>query len=133
MKKITLMVSEKVEATSSPWWSIIDPRQNFRTDNQALHDISSMITGPFFSRKEAEDYLKATRYNFGKNAKVFCHSGHHSKRYHDAYTKPKLRTLYCYCEFCHCQIKRVDGDLFPDYPQCPLGALPNWDEKPQEE
>lgn len=87
MRKITLEASEETESTASPWWMIIDPRQNFRTDNQALHDIAGMITGPFFSREEAEDFLSATRYNFGKNAKVFCHSGHNSKQYHDAYRK----------------------------------------------
>lgn len=89
MKKITLMVSEKTESTSSPWWMIIDLRQNFGTGIQALHDIAGMITGPFFSREEAEDFLKATRYNFGKNAHVYCHSGHNSKQYHEAYKNAK--------------------------------------------
>ena len=66
------------ESTSFPFWTIIDPSQNFKTGNQGLHNIAGMITGVFFSRKDAEDFLTATSYNFSKNAKVYCHSGHNS-------------------------------------------------------
>ena len=68
------------EGTSAPYWLIIDPRQSFSCD---VHEIASMISGPFFSRKDAELYLKGRRYRFGKYAKVYCHSGHYSKKYVD--------------------------------------------------
>lgn len=73
--KIEIEVSEKNECTRSPWWMIVDPRQNFRTDPDASHNIAAMITGPFFSREEAEYVLKGRRYNFGRGAVVFCASG----------------------------------------------------------
>lgn len=73
--KIELEVSEKNEATRSPWWLIIDPKQNFKTHDDGIYNIASMITGPFFSREEAQKFLDLTYYNFSKNAKVFCHSG----------------------------------------------------------
>lgn len=66
------------EATRSPYWIIIDPHQSFRCDP---HDIASMITGIFFSRKDAADYLHGHRYNFGKHAVVYCHSGCYSQKY----------------------------------------------------
>lgn len=66
------------EITSAPYWLIIDPRQSFSCD---VHDIASMITGPFFSRETAEGFLTNTRYNFGKRAKVYCHSGNYSYLY----------------------------------------------------
>ena len=85
MAEITLEVDlEHPEGTDSPWWIIIDPRQNFKVDNQALHDISSMITGPFFSREAGEGHLEGRRYAFSKNAKVFCCSGYRSIHYKDA-------------------------------------------------
>jgi hypothetical protein len=46
---------------------------------------ASMIAGPFFSRKSAQDTLDATRYNYGKNAVVFCASGTYSKDFVDLY------------------------------------------------
>ena len=87
--KITIDVSDKNEATESPWWMIIDPRQNFGIDDQAIHDIASMITGPFFSRGEAQSFLEATRYNFGKNPRVFCASGYYSKQYKEAWRRAR--------------------------------------------
>jgi hypothetical protein len=71
------------EGTAYPFWLIIDPRQNFETGNAGLHNIASMVHGVFFSRKDAQDFLDATRYNFSKNAKVYCHSGHASKDWRD--------------------------------------------------
>jgi len=83
--KITLKVSEETESTDSPWWMIIDPRQNFRVNNQAIHDINGMITGPFFSRKEAQTHLENRHYAFSKNARVYCASGYGSDQYKTAY------------------------------------------------
>ena len=84
--KAEIEVSEKNEGTRSPYWLIIDPKQNFWTNNEGLHWIAGMITGLFFSREEAEDYLKRRRYNFSKNAKVYCHSGHHGEQYDSKFT-----------------------------------------------
>ena len=79
--KIELEVSEENEGTSAPWWVIIDPRQNFKTNYDGIYAIASMIEGPFFSREEAENTLKRTRYNYSKGAKVFCMSGCHTVQY----------------------------------------------------
>jgi len=83
--KIEIEVSEKCEATAYPYWLIIDPKQNFWTDYQGLYNIASMITGPFFSREEAEDWLLGHRYNYGRGAKVFCASGHNTIQYRNAF------------------------------------------------
>jgi len=85
--KITLEVSEINEATAFPYWIIIDPRQNFLTNDRGIHNIAGMITGPFFDRLEAENVLKAQRYNFGKGAKVYCCSGHNTVQYRTAIKK----------------------------------------------
>lgn len=82
--KIELEVSEENESTAEPWWVILDPRQMFRLN---VHELASMITGPFFSRESAESFLKRTRYNFGKHAKVYCHSGYCSDEYKTACRK----------------------------------------------
>lgn len=37
-----------------------------------------MITGVWFSREAAEEYLKNHRYNFGESARAYCHSGCYS-------------------------------------------------------
>ena len=79
--KIEIEVSEDNEATSYPWWFICDPRQNMSAD---LATAAGQITGPFFSREEAEAQLKATHYNYSKRAKVWCASGYHSRRYKEA-------------------------------------------------
>ena len=85
--KIEIEVSEKNEGTDSPWWAIIDPRQNFKVDDQSIFDIASMITGPFFSRESAQKHLDSCRNNFGKNPRVFCFSGCYSYDYKTAYKK----------------------------------------------
>lgn len=80
--KIELNVdTENNEGTDSPWWMIIDPQQNLRKDSDACHAIAGMITGPYFSRVEAENHLRARRYEFGPNTVVYCASGFWSKQY----------------------------------------------------
>lgn len=79
-----IKVSEKNEATSYPYWIIIDPRQNFLTNNQGLHNIAGMITGVWFSREAAQKHLDQRRYFFSKNAKVYCHSGYSSQDWRNA-------------------------------------------------
>ena len=68
--------SQDNESTSAPFWAIIDPQQNMNKD---IHTAAGQFTGVFFSREDAEKFLKATRYNFSKNAKVYCLSGNYSK------------------------------------------------------
>jgi len=77
------------EGTSYPFWIIIDPRQNFETGNQGIHNIAGMIHGIFFSREDAQDFLDKTRYNFSKHAKVYCHSGHESGDWRSLFKQPK--------------------------------------------
>ena len=85
MAKITLNVDlENNEGTESPWWAIIDPRQNFKADSQGIHNIANMITGPFFSRGSAETHLEARRHAFSGHARVFCFSGYWSNEYKKA-------------------------------------------------
>lgn len=81
--KIELEVSDKNEGTASPWWMIIDPKQMLKPDVAQV--AMGMVTGPFFSREEAEEYLKYKRYNFTKRAVVWCASGCYSGQYDSKY------------------------------------------------
>jgi 3-mercaptopyruvate sulfurtransferase SseA len=76
--KITLEISERNEATSYPWWMIVDPAQNMPA---RVSWTADQVTGPFFSREEAEEVLRTERYRFGKRAAVYCHSGHRTREY----------------------------------------------------
>ena len=90
--KIELDVSEENESTAEPWWMIVDPGQNFVTDLQGAANVAmGMITGPFFSREEAETVLKRTRYNYGKGAVVWCASGCHTIQYCNAYREARKK------------------------------------------
>ena len=91
--KIELEVSREVEATRAPFWMIISPAQNFKTNDEGLYQIASMITGVFFSRESATEYLNRRRYAFGKGAKVFCFSGYHSDQYCNAYDKAESKAM----------------------------------------
>lgn len=79
--KIEIEVSEENEATESPYWLIINPRQNFRKGVEGAHNIASMITGPFFSREEAQRVLEGRSHHYGKDAIVYCHSGYNTIQY----------------------------------------------------
>lgn len=85
--RIELDVSREHEDTAEPWWIIINPQQNLRKGDSGVYAIANMITGPFFSRQEAQEHLQARRYAFSKDAKVFCHSGCWTKQYKEAYRK----------------------------------------------
>jgi hypothetical protein len=81
IKAITAIVdSLKInnESTDSPYWLILDPNQNIKCD---IHVMVSNITGLFFCRKDAENYLQDHRYNFSKRAKVYCLNGNSSDKY----------------------------------------------------
>jgi len=82
--KIELEISEQNEGTDAPYWLILDPVQNMRAD---YHALAGQITGPFFSREEAQRHLDVRRYAFGKKAVVYCFSGYHSHQYKSAFKK----------------------------------------------
>ena len=67
------------EGTADPYWLIIDPYQQMFDLN--VNTVASMISGLFFSREDAELYLKRHRYNYSDRAVVYCLSGHHSSKY----------------------------------------------------
>lgn len=99
--RIELEVSNDNEHTESPWWLIIDPRQNFKTGPDGAWNIINMITGPFFSREEAETHLKCRRHDFSKHACVFCHSGYYSHQYKTALRQARARE----------RVTDVNGDM----------------------
>lgn len=66
------------EATRCPYWLILDPSQNMICDP---HYMAHGITGPFFSREDAERYRSATKHHYSDKAVVYCLSGHHSRKY----------------------------------------------------
>ncbi len=76
--QIKIELSEENEGTSEPYWLILAPLQNMRAD---IHALAGQITGPFFSRKSADDHLNSRRYAFASTAGVYCMSGYWSKEY----------------------------------------------------
>lgn len=84
---MTVDVSERTEMTDAPWWVIIDPK-GCRPD---LHSIAKAITGPFFSREEAQAHLEARYYEFSKRAAVYCKSGYWTREYKGAYDAARAR------------------------------------------
>jgi len=66
------------EATAAPYWLILDPSQNMRCN---IDEMAGGITGPFFSRKDAEDILILRKHHYSKKARVYCLSGHNSWKY----------------------------------------------------
>lgn len=77
--KITVDVDlENNEATAEPYWLIIDPKQNL---SMSLSVAASQITGPFFSREEAENNLRYRAHHYSHRARVYCHSGCDTSEY----------------------------------------------------
>ena len=62
--------------TAEPFYVIIDPGQIMKPD---CYSTSGQVSGLFFSRKAAQDYLKARRHHFSDRAVTFAMSGHHSR------------------------------------------------------
>lgn len=73
------------EGTAFPWWAILDPEQMMRPD---VYRLASMVTGPFFSRESATNYLRARRHAFGPRACVYCFSGHDSDDWRNFCAEP---------------------------------------------
>lgn len=67
--------------TSYPWWAVVDPRPGIVRRDEAVSQYALAITGPFFSRASANEYLAAHRYRHGTLAAVWCFSGHASHDY----------------------------------------------------
>lgn len=70
--------AENNEATAAPYWMILNPRQMLKP---TIGNVGSMLVGPFFSRKDATDYMNATRYRYGPHVGVFCCSGGNSEKF----------------------------------------------------
>ena len=67
------------ESTEAPYWMIIDANEMPCLDASAVAD---MITGPFFSRKDAEYYMNEVRpHAYSDKACVYCCSGYESDLY----------------------------------------------------
>lgn len=79
---INVIKGDKNEGTDSPYWLILDPKQNMSCD---IYNLASQITGVFFSREDAQKHLTNRRYMFSKRAKVFCLSGYWSNKYKNTY------------------------------------------------
>lgn len=76
--KVEIEVSETNEGNNAPYWLILDPRRN---NGYGISSLAAQITGPFFSREEAENHLKRFGYNYSKRAAVYCKSGCYSPQY----------------------------------------------------
>ncbi len=110
--KIELEISTHNEGTSAPWWMIIDPRQLMRLDEEACHAVAGMVTGPFFSRASAQQYLDVKKHRYSKRAVVFCHSGYDSWDYREKYSAAEKA---CTCKTMQ---PRMRGD--DHHETCPL-------------
>ena len=79
------------DCTSYPWWGIVSPRRGLVRKDEAVAHFAGAITGPFFSRKSAQDHLDARRYRYPDNAAVWCFSGHESWDYREAVDNGKAQ------------------------------------------
>jgi rhodanese-related sulfurtransferase len=76
--KIVIDVSDVHEATSYPWWMIVDPGKMWEG---TVNGVADMVTGPYFSRAAAEEYLRSHRHEYSDRATVYCDTGHRSPEY----------------------------------------------------
>ena len=95
--KETLIKADN-EGTDSPYWMVIDVKPMMDIIEGAIENkeppskdyiISSLamscIVAPFFSRADAENYLKARSYDYSSDAIVWCSSGYRSQKYRKFY------------------------------------------------
>ena len=87
--KIEIEVSDKNEGTAEPWWVIVDPKQMMKPD--PYHVMIGMITGPFFSREEAQEYLDNHSHNYTRRAVVYCASGCYTNQYKKVYREAERK------------------------------------------
>jgi len=76
--KIYIEVSDDNEGTTAPFWIILDPVRN---KGYNIRGLAHQITGLFFSRKEAEEYLKRFSYRYSERATVYCKTGCSGEQY----------------------------------------------------
>lgn len=91
VQRVLTILQEWAEApndiTSVPWWAIT-------VESKIGRRGEIMLAGPYFSRADAESYLKSRHYRFPKNARVYCFSGHESQRFSElSYAARALATL----------------------------------------
>lgn len=84
-RSITVEISTDNEATSAPYWVIINPHQNMKCGDEGVRSIASCVKGLFMSREEAQNFLDRTHYNFRKDARVYCMSGCYGKEWVSAH------------------------------------------------
>jgi len=89
--KIEIEVSDKNEGTAEPWWVIVDPKQMMKPDPYRV--MIGMITGPFFSREEADEVLAARRHHYSDRAVVYCASGCYSSQYKRVYREAERSAM----------------------------------------
>jgi NTP pyrophosphatase (non-canonical NTP hydrolase) len=103
MQTLSLVLKDAIdpdmsEGTSFPWWIIVDPKpvagRLLDFDGAITAIAMAAVTGPFFSREEATDFLEATRYNFGAHAVVWCSSGNYSKGYRELLRLAKVHVPF---------------------------------------
>lgn len=72
-REILFAYGEENDATEHPWWAVV------KRNRYGEHAI---LAGPFFSRKRAEEHLRARDYEYGK-AIIYCFSGHYSQHFRE--------------------------------------------------
>ena len=87
--EVKLDISTENEGTDSPWWMIIDPQQMMEPSPAEV--AMGMITGPFFSREEAEDVLRARSHHYSHRAVVWCASGCYTRQYRKQWKEAELK------------------------------------------
>lgn len=88
--KLEIERSDRNDYTAYPYWLIIDPEQMMLPTTAA---VARMVTGPFFSREEAQEELHSNRHRYGKGANVYCLSGHATRVYRAATDKAMGREV----------------------------------------
>ena len=87
---ISTFNSKQCDFTNAPYWIIIDPR---KIPKKEPGQIARCITGVFFSRESAQQYLDSHCYNFSDHAIVYGCSGHHNFEYWKAIKNGKKAVL----------------------------------------
>lgn len=77
LRSLVKLPDQETEATDSPWWVIIKPRGMIHSAS----DISSRLTGPFFSRQDAQDHVNARKHAFNDKTEIWCLSGYWSRKF----------------------------------------------------
>ncbi len=77
-----VLATADTDGTDYPYWVIVDPTKNMSCD---IDIAAGQCTGPFFSRKDAENTLKNNWRRFSDKARVYCQSGYLSPRYREVY------------------------------------------------